>query len=131
MPNPYSDALGRPQPEGKPPRRKALHPSQKRAKKQEKEAAKYLKGVVTPASGSGVIKGDVRVRRIARVECKTTKNKSFPVTLHLMAKIEDAAIPSGEAPVLLVEFNDGFGRKLGEVAIIPSYLLREFCDVQE
>lgn len=121
MPN-YDEALGRAPKVARP------SPSHRRAKKQEREAAKRLKGRVTPGSGSGIVKGDVRVMRVARIECKTTKNKSFPVTLELIRKIEEAALSGGEAPVLLVGFNDEFGRKLGEVAVIPSYLLDEFCE---
>ena len=127
MPNPYSDALGRPPRAGK-PRKQKLHPSQKRAPKHEKETALRLKGVLTLASGAKEEKGDVRMRRVARIECKTTKNKSFPVTLELMRKIEDAATSGGEAAVLLVEFNDGHGKRLGEIAVIPSYLVDEFCE---
>jgi hypothetical protein len=48
--------------------------------------------------------------------------------MELVRKIEDAAIPSGEAPVLVIEFNDGAGKRLGEVAVIPFYLLQEFCE---
>lgn len=126
MSNPYSAALGRPPREGK-PRKSRLSPSHLRAKQQEKETAKLLRGALTPASGALEVKGDVRVKRIARIECKTTKNKSFPLTMELIRKIEDAAIPSDEVPVLLVEFNQN-GKKMGEVAIIPSYLLLEFCE---
>ena len=76
MSNPYDEALGRTPRAGKPPK-KRLHPSQKRAKKQERETAVRFGGTSTLASGSKDEKGDVRVRRIARIECKTTKNKSF------------------------------------------------------
>lgn len=135
MPNPYSAALGRPPRESKAkkakerPQPKAKpSPSHLRAKKQEKEAAKRLRGQLTPASGAGVVKGDVRIKKKIRIECKTTKNKSFPVTLELLRKIEQAGLEGGEACALLVGFNDEQGRPLGEICIIPSYLLDEFCD---
>lgn len=41
----------------------------------------------------------------------------------MIQKIEDAAVLSGEMPVIVVEFNDGCGRKLKEVAIVPTYVL--------
>jgi hypothetical protein len=110
-------------------RTKNLSNSHKRSVKQEKEVAEKYKGFRTPASGSRDVKGDVRVKGIARVECKTTKNKSFSVTLDMVRKIEEAGLTGGgEVPVLLVEFNDGFGKKLGEFAVIPSYLIEEFLE---
>lgn len=126
MSNPYRDALGHQPRVGKPKRR--LNPSQKRAPKQERETALRLGGQRIPGSGAGDTKGDVRKMRVVRVETKTTKHKSFSVTLDMLHKIEEAALSGGEAPVLLIEFNDGNGKPLGEVAVIPSYMLDEFCE---
>lgn len=130
MSNRYLDALGRPPRPGK-ERKPKPHPSHVRSRKQERETAVRLGARLTAASGAKDVKGDVRKRRVARIECKTTKNKSFPVTLELLRKIEDQALASDEAPVLLVEFNDGFGRRLGELAVIPSYLLEDFCETKK
>lgn len=105
-----------------------MTPSHRRAPKQEKQTAERFRGFRVAASGAKDIKGDVRVKSIARIECKTTKNASFSVTLEMVRKIEEAAGQGGEAPVLLVEFNDGKGKRLAEVAIIPSYLLDEFVE---
>lgn len=105
-----------------------LSNSHKRAVKQEQKVARRVGGYKTPASGSRDVKGDVRVRRVVRIECKTTKNKSFSVTLDMIRKIEEAGLTAGEIPVLLVEFNDGFGKALGEVAVVPSYLLDDICE---
>lgn len=105
-----------------------LTKSHKRAVKQEKETGERFKGFRTPASGAREVKGDVRVKGKMRIECKTTKHKSFSVTLDMVRKIEEAGlIGGGEVPVLLVEFNDN-GKKLGEVAVIPSYLLDDFLE---
>lgn len=113
-------------------RTKNLSNSHRRSVKQEKETAERFKGFRTPASGSREVKGDVRVKGVARIEAKTTKNKSFSVTLEMAQKIEEAALSGGgEIPILLVEFNNGFGKKLGEVAVIPSYLLDEFIERQK
>lgn len=97
--------------------------SYRRSRKQERELAGRLGGRVTAASGSKDEKGDARLKGVVRVEAKTTKNKSFSVTLDMVQKIEDAAVLSGEMPVIVVEFNDGCGRKLKEVAIVPTYVL--------
>ena len=103
-------------------------PSHRRSKQQEKGLAHSLRGALTPRSGAGDIKGDVRVRRVARIEAKTTKNKSFPVTLELVRKLEEN-IAAAEVPVLVVEFNDN-GKPRGALAVIPLYLLEEFCETK-
>lgn len=120
MANPYLDRIDR---------TKNLTTSHKRAVKQEKETAERFRGFRTPASGAREVKGDVRVHRVARIECKTTKHASFSVTLDMARKIEEAGlVGGGEVPILLVEFNDSKGKKLGELAVIPSYLLDEFIE---
>ena len=104
--------------------------SHRRAPKQEKELALRVRGRTTVASGSKQEKGDVRVKGIARIEAKTTKNKSFSVTLEMVDKIESAALTSGELPIIAIEFNDGAGRKLKEVAVVPIYVLDLLKDTQ-
>lgn len=99
-----------------------LHISHRRAPKQEKEIAKRIGGRTTLASGSRAEKGDCRKKGIIRVECKTTSHKSFSITLEMIDKIEEAALSGDEMPVILVEFNSG-GRKIREVAVVPSYVL--------
>jgi hypothetical protein len=102
---------------------KGLTPSHYRSKRQEKEIARRTRGRLTPGSGSKAVKGDVRVKRICRIECKTTKHSSFSVTMDMLNKIEEAALAADELPILVVEFNDGRGKKLKEVAIVPTYIL--------
>lgn len=104
-------------------RKDNLTASHKRAKKQEREVAKRTLGKLTPASGALAVKGDVRVKNVVRIECKTTKHKSFSVSLDMLDRLEEAATLAGEMPVLVVEFNDGAGRKLGELVICPGYVL--------
>lgn len=112
-------------------RRKArtanLSNSHKRAKKQEKSWASRTGGKLTPASGARDVKGDVRVKGVLRLENKTTQNKSFSVTLDMVRKIEAAAASGGEVPAIVVEFNDGFGKPICEVAIVPTYVLDDIC----
>lgn len=122
MPNPLFEGLDRPV-RGKKPPKKRLPPSHTRAKKQEKEVAKNFRGNLTPASGSRDVKGDVRVKGICRIECKTTTHKSFSVTLEMVRKIEEAALSGGEMPAIIVEFNNGAGKKLAEVAVVPTYAI--------
>lgn len=93
-----------------------------RAKKQEKEAAKRLNGYCTPASGAGVVKGDVRIKSLLRLECKTTGHKSFSVTRDLIHRIEQAALEGSEVPAVIIEFNEN-GKKVVDVAILPVWAL--------
>ena len=103
--------------------RKHGTPSHRRAPVQEKELATRFGGRTTLASGALSEKGDVRVKRLVRIEAKTTKNLSFSVTQDMLNKIEEAALASDEVPVMVIEFNDGNGKKLREVAILPVYAL--------
>lgn len=100
-----------------------LTKSHRRSPKQEKELATLLNGRRTAASGSRDEKGDVRIKNVVRIEAKTTKNKSFPLTLEMINKIESIATQSGEMPVMVIEFNDGSGRKLKEGVFMPMYAL--------
>lgn len=126
MVNPLFVDLGR-EPRGKKPHKAKPSPSHLRARKQEKEAANRLHAEMVPGSGARDTKGDVRLKRVMRLECKTTKNASFSVTLDMVRKIEEAAASAGEVPALLIEFNDGNGKRLCEVAVVPSYVLDHLC----
>lgn len=100
-----------------------------RSKKQEKEVAKRFKGSVTPGSGNGKHhKGDVRVKGVIRIECKTTKNKSFSVTREMISKIEDAALPNNEIPAIIIEFIDEDGKPQAEVAVLPTYAIEQLTE---
>jgi len=105
--------------------------SHRRAKKQEREIAKKIGGRITPASGARDVKGDVRIKGIIRIEAKTTKAASFSVTTEMIDKIEAAAVGSAEMPALVIEFNDGFGRKIREVAVVPMYSLQTLLENQK
>ena len=96
-----------------------------RAPKQEAELAKRGGGQTTPGSGSGYQKGDVKgYRGFIRIEAKTTSHDSFRVTQEMLDKIEEAALANQEIPVLIIEFQK-HGRKVREVAVVPSYILDE------
>ena len=80
--------------------------SHARAPKQEKELAEEIGGRTVKGSGCGQEKGDVRLPGVARVECKTTRNRSYGVSVDTLRKLEDAAMPSGEIPFLEVELDN-------------------------
>jgi hypothetical protein len=80
-------------------------------------------GNVTKASGAGDFeKGDVRIKRISRIECKTTKAKSFSVTLDMIEKIETAALQAGEVPVMEIEI-DNTSRSPKTVLVMETWVL--------
>jgi hypothetical protein len=105
--------------------------SHRRSRKQESSLANRLNGRVTPGSGNKLTKGDVRITGVLRIEAKTTKHKSFSVTLDMLHKIEEAALSTGEVPAMVIEFNDGEGRVLGEVAVVPTYVLNSILASKE
>ena len=97
--------------------------SHKRSKVQEKALARRVGGRITPGSGNGSIKGDIRKKGVMRIEAKTTKRASYSVTLDMIHKIEDAALSCNEMPVLVIEFIDEDGRPIKDVAVVPTYVL--------
>lgn len=94
-----------------------------RAPKQEREVAKRIGGKVTPGSGSGEEKADVRVRGVHRIECKATARQSFSVTRDMLDKLTTAAHTAGEMPLLVVEFLPTDDHAGGTVVVCPEYLL--------
>ncbi len=108
-----------------------LSNSHRRSVKQEASLAKTLGGRVTAGSGNKDIKGDVRIKGVARIEAKTTLNKSFSVTREMINKIENAAVNSGEIPAMVIEFHDGFAKSLQSVAIVPMWALESLLANQK
>jgi hypothetical protein len=47
----------------------------------------------------------------------------------MVEQIEAAALATGELPAILIEFNDGAGKPIKEVAVVPSYVLQELAGV--
>ena len=95
----------------------------RRAPKQERECAARLGATVTPRSGAGDVKGDVRKKGYSRIECKTTLHQSFAITRELVRKIEEAALASGELPGVEIEFLHPDGKRDCAVAVVPLYVL--------
>lgn len=96
----------------------------RRASKQEKRIALRGGGQRVPGSGAGDQKGDVKkFNGILRIECKNTTKKSFSITQKMIASIEEAALPNGELPAIVVEFIDQTGKLISECAVVPVYVL--------
>lgn len=98
------------------------HPSVKRSKAQEVGTAARIGGHVTKASGAQPFeKADVRIKGVVRLELKTTKARSFSVTVDMLDKIEAQALQAGELPVMEIEINNvGAPRS---VYILPIWAL--------
>lgn len=103
-------------------------PAYRHSKKQEKSLASRLKGSLVPGSGSGLVKGDVRVQGVIRVEAKATSYRSFSVTLDMIDKIESAAASGGELPVIAIDFIGEDGKVIKQVCVCPSYVLDALVD---
>ena len=90
-----------------------------RSKVQEKGLAARVGGRQTKGSGSGYEQGDVRLKKLLRIEAKTTAHKSFSVTEEMIDKIEAACVGTGEIPIMQVELRLG-ARKL---IVMPDWAL--------
>jgi hypothetical protein len=77
-----------------------------RWQKQEKEIAEKMKGKRTKGSGAGYTKGDV-INHVFRVECKTTKFKSFSITERLLDKLDEDNFGSDKIPIMAIELENG------------------------
>lgn len=90
-----------------PKRLKGMSPSHARARAQEKEVAAQIGGTLVRGSGSGYMKGDVRLTGKLRVECKTTAHASFSVSAKLLDKMDASVFGANEIPVMVVELLGG------------------------
>lgn len=108
-----------------PKRMQAPTASHARSKVQEKAQAKRIGGKVTTGSGNKYEKGDVRLKGVARIEAKTTKNSSYSVSKETIRKLEEAAFGSGEIPILHVELELGNCK----FVVMPDYALDMVLDV--
>lgn len=102
-----------------------------RAPKQELLVANRLGGVKTPASGSQDMKGDVRVPKVIRIECKNTQAKSFTVSLDMIRKMHKSTVGYGETFAVEIDFIDSKGKVLESVAVVPTHLLDEIAHVRK
>lgn len=98
--------------------------SHARSPGQEKETAKRTGGQVTARSGAGLIKGDVRVKGIARIENKNTIHRSYSVTTETLDKLEAAIAGTSEIPVMQIELNGGTHK----FCIVPDMYLEDIIE---
>jgi hypothetical protein len=108
---------------------------QRASRKQEARIAESVGGRVTSGSGNtdfATQKGDVRKQFELRIEGKTTKARSFILSLDTWQKIQYEAGAAGETPVMQIEFQGAMGmnRKLAVIdwAMFEHYLrvVRDF-----
>jgi hypothetical protein len=76
---------------------------QREARRQENITAVKHGGKVTPASGSGSVKNDVRNDEWS-FEVKSTSNRSYSISLDTLARLEDNALQDGRRMALVVSF---------------------------
>ena len=100
------------------------HVAYRRSRQQERLLAKRSGGRLITGSGSGPEKGDIKkYSGVFRVEAKTTSHDSFRVTKEMIRKIEDAALPHGELPAIIIEFVDKQGKPISEIAVVSTDVL--------
>lgn len=105
------------------------YPAQRRSAHQESEIA-HRGGIRNPGSGAGAThKADIRkYRGCLRVEAKSTGKASFSIKLSDWRKVEDAAYPNQEEPMMLIEFLDETGQPIKELAVVPAWIVEEWAD---
>lgn len=81
----------------------------RQARVQENVTASNMLGRVTPASGSGDVKNDVRNDEWS-IEVKTTTRLSYPMALSTLETAETHALSDARRPALFVAFVRGIGR---------------------
>lgn len=102
--------------------------SHRHAPKMERSLAKRVGGKLTPGSGSGGMqRGDVRKKKVVRIEAKCTIHKSFSITREMVEKIEMAAMCADELPVIVVQFLEGT-RVHSEVCVVPKWVLDKVAE---
>ena len=97
-------------------------PAHVRSPQQEQELADRVGGRTTPGSGCGREKGDVRVKASARIEAKTTSNKSFSLTKKLAETLEQEAMTCDEVPFFEIEFLED-GKPVQGLCVFPKWAL--------
>lgn len=79
------------------------------ARTQESVTAVNHNGRVTPASGSGDVKNDVRNDEWS-LEVKATTRKSYSLTLEVLETAERHALADGRRVALVIAFDKGLGK---------------------
>lgn len=108
------------------------HVAHRHAVKQEEKIAESIGAKQVKGSGCGDERGDSRIRKVVRVENKcTTHKKSFSITRKMAQKIEDAALPCGEMPIIEFEFINERGIVEHSLVVVPAYVLKSIVEHYE
>lgn len=122
----------------KPERAKKVN-AKRRGKAAEKRVATTLGGKLTPSSGSGIVKGDVRVEDIFPhlfVEVKYVGERvgrgagSVSFDREWMTKTLKDAEAAGCLPLVMLKFSDGHGVYCADAKVFEQ-LIRALRDAQE
>ncbi len=105
--------------------------NQRKGRAHEVSSATRFRAELVPGSGAGRVKGDVRKRNVFRLENKTTKNLSFPLSAALIDKLEKS-VPMGstEIPFMEVRVNDE-GIEPKTVFVFPSWAMDDVIAAME
>lgn len=103
---------------------KSISISHDYARQQEIDTAEAYGGYPTSGSGSGNVKGDVRVKGKYRIECKCTTNKSYALNYEYLENFIEQAASSGEDPIMQVHFITEMGIKKRGYLVIPEEFIK-------
>lgn len=112
---------------------KSISISHDYAKQQEINTAHEYGGFTTSGSGSGNVKGDVRVKGKYRIECKCTAlkldkvgeyNGSYSLNYKYLENFIEQAASSGEDPIMQVHFITEMGIKKRGYLVIPEEFIK-------
>ena len=107
-----------------PKRLKGQSPAHAHAPYQERALAKKLGGRVTPGSGNGAEKGDVRNFRFVRAECKCTAHDSFSVTRDILFKLDKLGMTTEEIPFMEIKLGiDSQGKHKAAFVVMPAWFI--------
>lgn len=95
------------------------------APKQEAGLVSSINARLVKASGSGYEVGDVRVKGVIRIDCKSTINNSYSLKAETMEHLQMAAMQDGEVPALQLDFLTTDGEVEQRLAIIPLWALEQ------
>src|SRR6185437_15393868 len=89
------------------------------ARKQESVTAANHGGRVTPASGSGTVKNDVRTSDWS-IEVKTTTQKTYSLAYRTWVTAERHALADGRKPAMVIAFDRGLGHHPKRLVVIDE-----------
>lgn len=100
-------------------------------RKAEDQAAKRLKGKLSPGSGNKGVKGDYTVGKF-KIENKATVKDSISLKMDWLLKIKRESIEVSDIPALAIQFVDGQGtpRKNGAWVMVEEDVFKQLLENQ-